>query len=74
MQSPLMMPREVAERLGVNPKTVSRWARLGWIKTIRTPGGHRRYYREEIERMVADGEHAQLPGVKSDWATSIPQT
>ena len=39
----LLTPREVADLFGVDPKTVTRWAKAGKLTSIRTLGGHRRY-------------------------------
>lgn len=50
---PLLQPFEVATMLRVDPKTVSRWARAGKLPFIRTPGGHRRYRRSEVEAIMA---------------------
>jgi excisionase family DNA binding protein len=45
----LLRPREVADLLGVRTATVARWARDGLLKAvIETPGGHRRYRRDEV--------------------------
>lgn len=44
----LLTPAEVAVMLRVNPKTVTRWARAGKLRSIRTLGGHRRFYRHEV--------------------------
>src|SRR5258708_3865955 len=44
----LLRPREVAEMFGVRPTTIARWAREGFLKSVATPGGHRRYRRAEI--------------------------
>jgi excisionase family DNA binding protein len=45
----LMTPREVAAMLGVRASTVALWARLGSLKpAVRTPGGHRRYFRGDV--------------------------
>lgn len=44
---------EVADLLGVSPKTVSRWAKEGKLPFLKTLGGHRRYPEAEI-RMLAD--------------------
>ena len=49
----LLTCREVAARFRVNPKTVSRWERAGKLRAIRTLGGHRRFYRSDIERTIA---------------------
>ena len=40
--------------LGISPKTLSRWADLGWISCVVTLGGHRRFPREEIEAIEAE--------------------
>ena len=44
---------EAAALLHVSPKTVSRWAKEGKIPHILTLGGHRRFPRQEIERLAA---------------------
>jgi excisionase family DNA binding protein len=44
----LLTPAEVARMFGVDPKTVSRWAKAGLIGSIRTPGGHRRFREAEV--------------------------
>jgi excisionase family DNA binding protein len=44
----LLTPGEVAELLRVDAKTVTRWARAGLLDSIRTPGGHRRYWLLEV--------------------------
>ncbi len=51
---------EVAALLHVSPKTVSRWAKEGKLPHIVTLGGHRRFPRVEIERLMRDliGESA----------------
>jgi excisionase family DNA binding protein len=54
--SRLMTPTEVADALRVDPKTVTRWAKKGILQSVRTPGGHRRYLRSEVESF------AQFPG------------
>jgi excisionase family DNA binding protein len=45
----LLSPAEVARIFKVDPKTVTRWAKAGKLSSFRTPGGHRRYHRSEIE-------------------------
>jgi excisionase family DNA binding protein len=39
--------------LEVDAKTVTRWAKAGKLTTIRTPGGHRRYYEDEARALLA---------------------
>ncbi|MDY5584745.1 MAG: BldC family transcriptional regulator [Arcanobacterium sp.] len=50
--SELMTPSEVAELFRVDPKTVARWANDGKIPTLRTLGGHRRFRRADIEKLL----------------------
>lgn len=45
---PMLTPAEVAAIFQVNPKTVTRWGKAGKLKSIRTPGGHRRYFEDEV--------------------------
>jgi excisionase family DNA binding protein len=48
----MLMPREVATMFGVTPKTIARWAAAGKFGSIKTAGGHRRYWRAEIDVLV----------------------
>jgi excisionase family DNA binding protein len=48
----LLTPAEVAAMFGVDPKTVTRWARAGKIGAVRTLGGHRRYRAGEVRALV----------------------
>lgn len=52
----LLTPGEVAQLFRVDPKTVSRWAKSGKLPSIRTLGGHRRYDRAQIERLLKFGK------------------
>lgn len=52
MKDELLTPAEVARIFRVDPKTVSRWAIAGKISSVRTLGGHRRFYRSEVERAM----------------------
>jgi excisionase family DNA binding protein len=54
----LLTPREVAAMFRVDPKTVTRWAKSGKLRSIRTMGGHRRYREEEVRALLTD----DLPG------------
>ena len=38
-----------AQLLGVHPDTLTRWADAGLIPCWRTPGGHRRFTRADLE-------------------------
>ena len=56
----LMTPSEVARLFRVDAKTVSRWAQEGKLPFIRTLGGHRRYPRDEVMRLL-DGRAQSVP-------------
>lgn len=45
----LLTPREVAKAFRVDPKTVTRWAAAGRIPSVKTPGGHRRFRKADID-------------------------
>ncbi len=48
----LLTPAEVAKLFRVDPKTVTRWAKAGKINPIRTLGGHRRYRKSEVLKLL----------------------
>jgi excisionase family DNA binding protein len=52
----LLTPAEVAAMWRVDTKTVNRWAKAGKLTSIRTPGGHRRYRRAEVEALLRGGQ------------------
>jgi excisionase family DNA binding protein len=51
----LLTPSEVAAMFAVNPKTVSRWAKDGKLRSFRTLGGHRRFSSSEVDRVIKEG-------------------
>lgn len=50
----LLQPAEVAKIFGVTPKTVGRWANQGKIPSVRTPGGHHRFFESQIRKIIAE--------------------
>jgi len=50
----LLTPSEVAAIFRVDPKTVTRWAKVGKLSSIRTLGGHRRFREAEVQALLAD--------------------
>jgi excisionase family DNA binding protein len=44
----LLTPKEVAALLGVSPVTIRHWSRQDKLKSVLTPGGHRRYHIDDI--------------------------
>jgi molybdopterin-binding protein len=49
----LLNVRAAAEELGVGYSTLKRWVRAGRVRTTRTPGGHHRIARAEVDRLLA---------------------
>lgn len=54
-EKPWMTPAEVAQRMKVSPITVRGWSQRGLLEAEITPGGHRRYSREVVERFARSG-------------------
>lgn len=50
----LLTPAEVAALFRVDPKTVTRWAAAGRLRSIRTPGGHRRFRESEVRALLGE--------------------
>lgn len=53
-EAELLTPAEVAKLFHVDPKTVTRWAQAGKLSYHRTLGGHRRYPRNEVLRLLRE--------------------
>ncbi|MEI7535635.1 MAG: response regulator [Comamonadaceae bacterium] len=49
---PYLTPNEVAQWMMVSPVTVRSWAQKGLLKAEVTPGGHRRFRHDEVERFA----------------------
>lgn len=49
----LLRPAEVADLFRVQVKTVVRWANEGRLRSVRTLGGHRRFYADEVRALLA---------------------
>lgn len=65
----LLTPSEVAALFRVDPKTVTRWAKAGRLDSVRTPGGHHRFWEEQILAMVEAG---QIPTDEQDGEQTVP--
>jgi excisionase family DNA binding protein len=48
-----LSPTEVADLLLVKPVTVRLWATKGLLRSVTTPGGHRRFSARDVEALVA---------------------
>lgn len=51
----LMTPKEAADAFGVDIKTVGRWAKQGKLSYSTTLGGHRRYDRVQVMKLLMEG-------------------
>ncbi len=60
-----LTPGEVAELLMISPIRVRQLALKGELKSVTTPGGHRRFAYQEIERFVRERK-LQLPWMADD--------
>ena len=71
---PLMLREEVAAAFRVDPRTVARWARTGKVASFRTLGGHRRYFRAEIDALLAGRPLTaeQVRDLRARYAGSAP--
>jgi excisionase family DNA binding protein len=50
----LLTPGEVATLFRVDARTVTRWAAEGRVKSIRTPGGRRRFRESDIRELLRE--------------------
>ena len=59
--SEMVPASQAAEILGVDKRTVLRFARSGKLRAYRTPGGQHRFRREDVERLAAgDGTNSDV--------------
>jgi excisionase family DNA binding protein len=61
---------EASRLLGVAPGTLRRWSDAGRIKSFTTPGGHRRYRRAMLDRLVPSDKAWRPPLAGSDITTT----
>ena len=52
-----LTPTQVADRLLVAPVTVRLWASRGMLRSVSTPGGHRRFRVEDVEAFYSARQH-----------------
>lgn len=50
---------QAAAFLGIHPRTLRLWADRGEVPSHRTPGGHRRFHRADLEALLAAERHQQ---------------
>lgn len=49
----IMSTRDAAQCLGVSVRTIQLWVESGNLEAWKTPGGHRRIYRQSVDNMLA---------------------
>jgi len=62
---------EASNMLGVSEATLRQWTDEGKIKAFITPGGHRRYSRVELRKLI--GSHPRMLGIK-DLVVELEET
>jgi excisionase family DNA binding protein len=62
--SPLgLSTSQAAQALGVSLGTIRRWSDMGYLQSYRTPGGQRRFSRDQIEKFVGSLEQQNTDSV-----------
>lgn len=64
---------DVAAMLGVHEGTVRRWADSGRLPSYRTPGGHRRFVREDVMAFLADRRSSSETAVSQPASRVLEQ-
>ncbi|MEE8465366.1 MAG: helix-turn-helix domain-containing protein [Dehalococcoidia bacterium] len=54
--------RDACRLLDVSDTTLRQWADSGYLRVYRTPGGHRRFLREDVDAFASAPEQAQEQG------------
>jgi excisionase family DNA binding protein len=66
---------EASRLLGVSPATLRRWSDAGRVRVFTTPGGHRRFSRDALERLLpADRSRRPSIGAGGLTATRLART
>ena len=67
LDTPKLLTRgEAAAVLGVDPDAVSGLLRRGKLRTVRTPGGRRRYFADDVNRLATSRVTPTGKGVTRD--------
>ncbi len=59
---------DACQLIGVNESTLRHWADAGRLRAFRTPGGHRRFSREDIDVLLASARPRGGDRVAGDWS------
>lgn len=71
MNKGYLTPKQVADLLMVSPAAVRLWAKKGDLNALITPGGHRRFLHNEIERFAQVRGLTLNPSGDGDWRILI---
>lgn len=71
LKKDLLSLNDAAHRLGVHFTTLRRWADEGKIATVITPGGHRRFHVDDLQRFLDEKKNKYL---KYDVAEAYEET
>ncbi len=66
--------REAAEMLGVSLKTAQLWTESGLLEAWRTEGGHRRIYRDSVQRLLVGTAEAKQSLDLENQVEPVPST
>lgn len=71
--------KETAKHLGISASTIYRMEKQGLISSIKTPGGQRRFSKENIEKYLQESKSFEAPQnpsryKKTDFMVSEPET
>jgi excisionase family DNA binding protein len=68
-ESPLgLSTSQAARALGVSLGTIRRWSDMGYLESYRTPGGQRRFSRDQIEEFIESLQRGSRPTQSSPGA------
>ena len=62
----------VSRALGINDATLRQWADRGRLPVYRTPGGHRRFLREDVEALVRERSNGSAAATPPDNDPEAP--
>lgn len=54
MATELLSPTDAAELIGVNPRTLKRWAAAGKVRHVRLPSGRFRFPADVVDEVLAE--------------------
>lgn len=67
----LLAVGDAAAALGVSVDTLRRWERAGRISALRTPTGHRRFRREDLDQLLTPSAPQRTSAAETGRGTII---